>query len=255
MLEVKNLSVAIDGREILSDINFKIEDGKVVILFGPNGSGKTSLLMAITGLGNYRVTSGKIIFKGKDITSLPTHERVKLGIGVMFQRPPTIKGVSIRDIARFLDDHNEEEIKTLAKFLKVEHLLERSINMGFSGGEIKRTELFQLLLQKPDLSLIDEPESGVDVENISLVGKAIKKLLEKTYTVYHDNLPMKDHHRKRKSSGLIITHTGLILEYVPADEGLVLVDGKIVCRGNPYEIFDTVKSRGFDECLKCAITK
>ncbi|MBO8152618.1 MAG: ATP-binding cassette domain-containing protein [Candidatus Marinimicrobia bacterium] len=255
MLEIKNLSVATDGKEILHNINLRIENGKVVILFGPNGSGKTSLLMAIIGLGNYKITSGKIIFKDRDITNLPTHERIKLGIGVMFQRPPTIKGVNIRDIAKFLGNYNEEEFRSLAKLLKVEHLLERSINMGFSGGEIKRTELLQLLLQKPDLSLIDEPESGVDVENINLVGEAIKKLLEKTYTAYSNNLPMKDHHKKRKSSGLVITHTGLILEHIPADEGLVLVEGKIVCKGNPYEIFDTVKNKGFNECLKCAIMK
>ncbi|MBO8131135.1 MAG: ABC transporter ATP-binding protein [Candidatus Marinimicrobia bacterium] len=253
MLSIENLTVSIDGKKILSNINLQIEDGRAVVLFGPNGSGKTTLLMTIIGIGDYKIESGKIYFKGVDITNLPPYERVRMGIGVMFQRPPTVRGITIRDIIKLFKNFTEEEFEKYIKELKAEHLIDRSINDGFSGGEIKRSELLQLLIQKPGLSLIDEPESGVDVENIEIVGKAIKKLLDKEFLDLKDSETMKNHKKGRKSSGLIITHTGIILDYVPADEGLVLVNGRIVCKGNPYEIFDLIKNKGFDECLRCAI--
>ena len=242
MLEIKQLTVAIDGREILQDLNLKVGIGETHALFGPNGSGKTTLLMAIMGFPRYQVTKGNIIFRGKDITGLPLDERARLGIGISFQRPPVVRGVKTRDMlsASLGKRGNKEIIDSLAKRANLNEFLDRDINYAFSGGEIKRSELMQLLAQKPGLILLDEPESGVDLVNIALIGKLINELLEK-------ECPM----RLRKCTGLIITHTGHILDYVNARTGYVMLDGRIVCEGDPHEMLLTIKEKGYEECAKC----
>ena len=181
MLEIKQLAVAIDSKEILHDVNLTIKAGETNVLFGPNGSGKTTLLMTIMGFPKYQVTKGSIIFTGKDITRLPLDERARMGIGMSFQRPPVVRGVKTRDmISACLGGHsNDETIGKLASRAGLSDFLERDINLGFSGGEIKRSEILQLMAQKPQLALLDEPESGVDLVNIALIGKLINELLEK----------------------------------------------------------------------------
>lgn len=238
MLEIENLTVSIEGKKLLDDINLHIEEGETRMLFGENGSGKTSLLMAIMGLGDYKVESGRIVFKGRDITGLPTNERAKMGIGIMFQRPPTIRGLKVREMLDIVESDGRDP-EELARLLNFSDFLDRDINLGFSGGEIKRAELLQLMAQDPDLMLLDEPESGVDLVNISLIGNAIKQLLEK------------DKHRGRHKSGLIITHSGYILDYVEADKGCVLVNKTIWCTGNPHEILDGIRRRGYEGCVTC----
>jgi len=239
MLEIENLTVSIEGRQLLKDVSLSIEEGETRMLFGENGSGKTSLLMAIMGLGAYKVESGRIFFKGRDITDLPTNERAGMGIGIMFQRPPTIRGLKVRQMLELIEDDGRSPDE-LAADLNFTDFLERDLNLGFSGGEIKRAELLQLMAQDPDLVLLDEPESGVDLVNIDLIGNAIKQLLEK------------DHHiRGRHKSGLIITHSGHILDYVEADRGCVLVNKTIWCTGNPHEILQGIRERGYEGCLTC----
>ena len=242
MLEIEKLTVAIEGKEILHDINMTIKKGETHVLFGPNGSGKTTLLMAIMGFPRYQVSKGKIVFKGKDITMLPTDERARLGIGISFQRPPVVRGVKTRDMvaACLKEQGNEETIRQLAGKADLASFLDREINYGFSGGEIKRSEMMQILAQKPELALLDEPESGVDLVNIALIGRLINELLEK-------NCPM----HKRKCMGLIITHTGYILDYVNARTGYVMLDGRIMCEGDPHEILETIKEKGYEECVAC----
>jgi len=244
MLEIKQLSVAVGDREILHDVNLTIGTGETHVLFGPNGSGKTTLLMAIMGFPKYRVTKGSIIFKGKDITGLPLDERARLGIGVSFQRPPVVRGVKTRDmVAACLKERDGGEVVgQLAQKTDLADFLERDINYGFSGGEIKRSELMQLLAQKPDLTLLDEPESGVDLENIVLIGELINELLEK-------ERPIVD----RQCMGLIITHTGHILDYVNARTGYIMLDGRIGCQGDPHEILAEIKEKGYEECIKCIL--
>jgi len=134
----------------------------------------------------------------------------------------------------------EENIPELAKSVHMDKFLERDINKGFSGGEIKRSEVLQLMIQNPDFVMLDEPESGVDLENISLIGTTIGSLLEKD-----------KHLIKRRKSGLVITHTGYILDYIDADKGHVMCDGEIRCHGNPREILKDIKQRGYRECLEC----
>ena len=238
MLEIENLTVSVEGKELLRDISLHIEEGETRMLFGENGSGKTSLLMAIMGLGNYKVESGRILFRGEDITHMPTSERAQKGIGIMFQRPPTVRGLKVEQMLELIK-HDGRDPEELADELNFTEFLDRDLNLGFSGGEIKRAELLQLLVQDPDLVLLDEPESGVDLVNINLIGNAIRQLLQK------------DVHKGRKKSGLIITHSGHILDYVEADKGCVLVNQTIWCTGNPHEILQGIRERGYEGCLTC----
>jgi Fe-S cluster assembly ATP-binding protein len=241
LLEIENLSVAIKDKAILHDISLAIPKGETHALFGPNGSGKTTLLMATMGFPRYRVTKGTIRFDGQDITHLPMDERARLGIGMSFQRPPVVRGVRTRDIvhASMAKHSDEEDIDDLADRLNVVDLMDREVNYGFSGGEIKRAELLQLFAQAPRLVLLDEPESGVDLVNMSLVGKTTNELLQK------------DLRRTRERSGLIITHTGHILDYVHASRGYVMVDGTVRSEGNPLDALDCIKRRGYEECTSC----
>ncbi len=242
MLEIKNLAVAVKGKEILHGVNLTIRTGETHVLFGPNGSGKTTLLMTIMGFPKYQVTGGSILFRGVDITRMPVDERARLGIGISFQRPPVVRGVKTRDmvLASMGDKSKPELVATLASQTDLTDFLDRDINYGFSGGEIKRSELMQLLAQRPDLVLLDEPESGVDLENIALIGKLIGGLLEKESPMHSRNV-----------MGLIITHTGHILDYVNARNGYIMLEGTISCMGDPYEMLTEIKTRGYEQCAKC----
>ena len=245
MLQIRDLSVEVGDRQILHDINLSVGPGETQVLFGPNGGGKTTLLMAIMGFPRYRVTKGQIIFKDQDVTHLPLDERARLGIGMSFQRPPVVRGVKTRDMlaACLRDRADGEAMGNLAERLNMVQLMDREINYGFSGGEIKRSELLQLLAQSPDLVLLDEPESGVDLVNISLIGQMINELLQK------------DLKRQRTRSGLIITHTGHILDYVHASKGYVLLNGTIACEQNAFEVLDSIKENGYEGCVKCLCLK
>jgi len=242
MLTIKDLNVSVEGKEIIHDINLTIRNGETHVLFGPNGAGKSTLLMAIMGFPKYKITRGSISFKNKDITHLSVDQRARMGIGISFQRPPVVRGVKTRDmVAACLKEPNDSaDIAKLAERADLSDFLERDINYGFSGGEIKRSELMQLLAQKPSLTLLDEPESGVDLVNIALIGEMMNELLEK-------NCPISE----RMCMGLIITHTGHILDYVNARTGYVMCDGTIGCTGDPHEMLATIREKGYNECINC----
>ncbi len=242
LLDIKDLVVTVDDKEILHGVSLRIPSGETQIIFGPNGGGKTTLLMTIMGFPRYKVVSGKIHFKGIDVTGMPVDERARLGMGIMFQRPPVVRGVKTRDMvaACLKKDTAEELISKLADKANMTDFLSRDINHGFSGGEIKRSELLQLSAQSPNLVLLDEPESGVDLENISLIGSLINELLGKVHPI-----------RERINSGLIITHTGHILNYVNARTGYVMFEGNIICEGEPLDMLNTIKEKGYRECYKC----
>jgi Fe-S cluster assembly ATP-binding protein len=242
MLKIKDLAVAVEGKEIIHDVNLTIHSGETHVLFGPNGAGKSTLLMAIMGFPKYTITKGSITFKGKDITRMTLDERARMGIGMSFQRPPVVRGVKTRDMmaACLKTSGDSSEITRLADMADMKDFLDRDINYGFSGGEIKRSELMQLLAQKPELTLLDEPESGVDLVNIALIGTLMNDLLEKNCPIQY-----------RKCMGLIITHTGHILDYVNARTGYVMCGGTIGCVGDPHEILNTIREKGYDECIKC----
>lgn len=251
MLQIEDLQVKLGDKEILKHIDLEIQPGETHVLFGPNGSGKTSLLMTIMGYPQYRVTGGKIEFKGQDITHMPVNERARLGIGLSYQRPPTIHGVKMRQMVEICAK-GKVDTEALAKNVNFSEFLGRDINAGFSGGEIKRSELLQLMSQNPDLLLFDEPESGVDLENISLIGNAISNLLQRDFKV-NTGKSQKERRRERTKIGLIITHTGFILDYVTADKGQLLYGGMLTCTSNPREIFRCISEVGYEECVRCAL--
>jgi len=243
-LEIRNLAVDVDGRHVLKDVNLMIEKGETHVLLGPNGSGKTTLLLSILGLSRYNIVRGEIIFKGKDITDLPTHERVKMGIGIAFQNPPVIRGVSLGTMLNICMGKKTAEITDeavkLAKELNFsEDFLTRDVNYGFSGGEIKRSEIMQLIAQQPNFVMLDEPDSGVDIENMELIGRMMGKLLQR------DLIPS-----KREKMGLIITHLATILDYIHADRAHVMLKGKIACSGYPREILAGVRRNGYEGCIR-----
>lgn len=246
LLEITDLAVEVNEKEILSDIDLYIDKGETHVLLGPNGSGKSTLFMSILGFPKYKITRGEIIFKGENITRLSTTERVNMGVGVSFQNPPAIRGVRLSDLLKI--EHHEgvkgelsQEMTEQATKLKFdEKFLERDVNLGFSGGEVKRSEILQLLAQQPDFIMFDEPDSGVDIENVELLAEEINTLLDK------DKKP-----GLREKSGLLITHLGYILNFVNADTAHVLMDGRIACSGNPKEILEDVRKEGFKGCVEC----
>ncbi|GAB6887757.1 ABC transporter ATP-binding protein [Desulfothermus okinawensis JCM 13304] len=252
MLQIEDLHVEVGGKEVLKGVNLSIGKNETFILFGPNGSGKTTLLMTIMGFSNYKVTKGKIVFRGHDITYLPTYERARLGIGMSFQRPPTINGLRTKDLVKLCARGREIDINSLAKRVNMVDFLDRDINLGFSGGEIKRSELLQLMAQEPKLLLFDEPESGVDLENMALIGEVVKELLGQKLTPA-PNTSMKKLKEGRDISGLIITHTGYILEYINADRGMVMYNGVLCCEARPRDILEHIRKYGYKECVKCLI--
>jgi Fe-S cluster assembly ATP-binding protein len=156
-----------------------------------------------------------------------------------------VRGVKLRQLIEVAGGGggvSEARIAELDEQLNLGHMLDRDVNMGFSGGEAKRSEMAQLLAQMPDLALFDEPESGVDLDNIAVVGGAINSLLKGEERI-----------ADRKRSGLIITHTGHILEFVNADVGHVLYGGRLACKGNPLDLIEEVSSHGYDKCVECAL--
>ena len=245
MLEARNLTVSVKGNRILKDVNLELKTGELVVLFVPNGSGKTSLLNTIIGVPDYIVESGSIFFKSEDITDYPMDVRARLGLGVSFQRPPAVRGVRLRELLRMClekrgESAEDEEIEALFEKLNLLDFQERDVNLGFSGGEIKRSELLQLLAQDPDFVMLDEPDSGVDLVSVDLVGRVINELLEKDRTV-----------SRRTKAGMLITHAGHILEYVNADRAYVMLGGTLYCTGNPGDILNDIRVKGYEGCLTC----
>jgi len=224
LLKIENLHVKVGEKEILKGVNLEIDLGKTNALMGPNGSGKSTLVKTLMGHPKYLVTSGKILFDGKDITNMKVNERAKMGIFMSFQNPREISGVPIK---KFLKTSLKElekplsftdfkkKVKEKSKVLGVsEDLLLRNLNEGFSGGEKKVSEIFQMLMLDPKLILLDETDSGLDVDALKRVSEAVKSILEKD------------------KSFLIITHHKKILDYVKPDKIFIMKDGRIVFSGD-----------------------
>jgi len=243
MLEIRDLCVEVHGEEILHHIHLTIPHGEVHALLGPNGSGKTSLMMTIMGFHNYVVTQGRIYFQGEDITEKTVTERARMGIGVSQQRPPTIPGVTLRQILDYEISNSESRAAIAESWIpqaRVDNFLHRHINEGLSGGEIKRSELLQMLVGDVSFAMLDEPDSGVDLEALDIAGSMVNAILTEDPA-----------HPARRKTGLVITHTGQILDYVQADKAHILIDGNLVGSGNAHLIIDTVSQRGYAACGQC----
>lgn len=239
ILKVRDLSVEVNKKKILHDINITMREGQICVMFGPNGSGKTSLLMSIMGMPDYPVKKGSIIFEGRDVTKKTVDERARRGMGIGFQLPQEIMGVKLVDMLKIAagkkpnQDLSPGEKKLVSKFM-LEEFLDRDVNLDFSGGEKKRAEILQLLLMKPRILLLDEPDSGVDLESLKLIGEEIQGYVE-----------------RNNASALIITHQGHILEHMKAEKACVLLKNTIYDYNEPQKILEDIKRNGYNGCLKC----
>ena len=236
ILRLEDLHVEAGGTEIIKGIDLAIDKGDTHVIFGPNGSGKSTLLGAIMGLPQYEITAGDIVYKGESILDKSIAERANSGLGMSFQTPPSISGLTLGNfLKRFGSD---KRIEKLSEDLGLKEHLDRDVNKGFSGGESKASEVLQLIIQKPELVLMDEPDSGVDVENIRVFSQAIAKLLN---------------HGDVERSGLIITHNGNILDQIEPDYGHVLLKGVLSPSEDPYNIFEHLTECGFKDCYDCLL--
>jgi Fe-S cluster assembly ATP-binding protein len=243
ILQIQDLCVEINGVQLIDNLDLAIPEGEVHAVLGQNGSGKTTLMMTIMGFSNYKITKGQILFRGEDISEMEINERAQLGIAISLQRPPEVTGVTLRNILNIMlqnDDNPEERLLELAQASSMSKLLDRDINDGLSGGEIKRAELLQLLAMSPSFSMLDEPDSGVDVEALGLVGELMNRLFSRD-----KNYPV------RRNSGIIITHTGNILKYLNIDKAHIMHKGRIGCSGNPSMMLDTIGEYGYEQCINC----
>lgn len=239
-LEIKNLKVSIDGKEILKGVNLKAEDNKVTVLMGRNGSGKSTLSNVIMGHPKYEIIKGKIIFNNEDITKLKPDQRARKGLFLSFQYPQEVTGVSINNFLRVAYNSVKNTKISLLDFKKLlgeklkllamdEHFITRSINEGFSGGEKKRSEILQLAVLQPKFAILDETDSGLDVEALKIVAEEINKI------------------RETSSIGiLLITHYNRILKYINADRVFVMSDGKITKEGTK-ELADEIETKGYGD--------
>ena len=241
MLKIENLHAEIDGTEILKGVDLEINPGEVHAIMGPNGSGKSTLANVIMGNPVYEVTDGKIIFENQEITEEPVDNRAKLGMFLAFQYPESIPGVTIVNMLKTaLTNIEETEYTTLELRLKVAEAMEqlglsadfadRYLNEGFSGGERKRNEILQLAVLNPKLAVLDETDSGLDVDGLKVVGEGVSKL----------KTPDKGY--------LVVTHYQRLLEYIKPDFVHVFVDGKIIETGG-IELSDKLEQEGYESYL------
>ena len=236
LLKIENLRVKANGKEILKGVNLSIKPGETQALLGPNASGKTALSQVILGNPKYKVTAGKILFKNKNITNFPSEKRAKLGLALAWQYPPSIKGIKLSQLlSKISSGRGGASINLAGDGFQVENLLEREINVDFSGGEKKTSELLQILALNPQLVIFDEIDSGLDIERMEKVVKTIKEKFV-----------------KKKVALLLITHWGHVLKFLKPDVTNVMVDGKIICCSKDYKrVLDTIKKYGYEKCKKC----
>ena len=240
LLKIENLSVGIDDKEILHGINFAINKGEIHALMGRNGSGKSTLSNTLMGHPAYKISNGTILFNGKEINLLKPNERAKLGLFLAFQYPLSVPGVTVANFLRQANKALKGEAVSPRDFrkmlyekmddLEIDHsFATRYINDGFSGGEKKRMEILQMAMLEPKLAILDEPDSGLDIDSLKLVAESINKYKEKNPDV----------------SILLITHYQRILDFIKPDKVHVFVDGNIVESGGP-QLAQELEKKGYD---------
>ncbi|MBR6274322.1 MAG: Fe-S cluster assembly ATPase SufC [Lachnospiraceae bacterium] len=242
ILEIKNLSVNAEDKEILHNVNLTINPGEVHVLMGPNGAGKSTLGNVIMGNPAYTVTGGEIIYKGEVINETPVNERAKNGIFLSFQNPVEVPGITVTNFIRSafaaktgervkLWDFKKKLTEAMEILQMDKAYADRDMNAGFSGGEKKKTEILQLLMLKPDLAILDETDSGLDVDAVKTVSKGIEEFV-----------------KKGEGSLLIITHSTRILDALKVDRTHIIVDGRIVTSSDD-SLIGEVNNSGFEKYL------
>ncbi|HWD20224.1 MAG TPA: Fe-S cluster assembly ATPase SufC [Verrucomicrobiae bacterium] len=242
MLDIKNLSAGVDGKQILKSLNLKIGPGEVHAIMGPNGSGKSTLAQVLAGKNDYEVTGGAVVFNGADLLDMKPEERARAGIFLAFQYPVEIPGVNstyflkaaLNECRKARGESELDAIEFLAlvknktKLLELDPaLLNRPVNEGFSGGEKKRNEIFQMAVLEPKLAILDETDSGLDIDALRIVAGGVNKL------------------RRPDNSALVITHYQRLLNYIVPDFVHVLLHGRIV-RSGGKELALELEQRGYD---------
>ncbi len=241
-LEIRDLHVSISGKEILKGINLVVNSGERHVIMGPNGSGKSTLAKTIMGHPKFTVTGGEILVDGKSINSLTTDKRARLGLFLQFQDPVEIEGVGFISFVRAAKESVDGKAVVMKDFMKDmksgisslklgDEFIGRSLNQGFSGGEKKKAEMLQMAMLKPGIAILDEPDSGLDIDAIKVVAENINKIF--------DGL---------KPGMLIITHYTRILEYMNPDFVHVIVDGKIVANGGG-ELSEKLEKEGYNSYI------
>ena len=260
MLEIKNLKLKKDNKEILKGIDLEIKKGEIQALLGPNASGKSTFVQVIAGNPKFKSAEGKIFFNGKEISKLSPEKRVKMGLVLSWQNPPAIKGVKFSNLLKKISKsaplsaslrggttksayggsteggQSRSLIKSLGLPQKdgIFTMADREINVDFSGGEKKISELLQILSLKPKMVIFDEIDSGLDLKKVEMAAKIIKKELV-----------------DKKVSVLIITHSGEILNFLKPQKVNIMIAGKIVCQGKDYrQVLKTIKKYGYEKCKK-----
>lgn len=237
-LEIKNLHVKVDGKRILKGLNLKMKQGEIVVIMGPNGSGKSTLSYTIMGHPKYIIEKGSILLNGKDIAKLKTDERARKGLFLSFQHPSEISGVSVTNFLRTAVNSQRKKPLPITEFKKLldenvkklninQEMLGRYLNEGFSGGEKKKTEMLQMSMLKPDFAILDETDSGLDIDALKVVANSINDLA------------------KQGKGILLITHYQRLLDYVKPDKIHILMNGKIVLSGGK-ELAVHLEEKGYD---------
>lgn len=239
-LQVKDLHVEVEGKEILKGVDLEVSKGEVVALMGPNGAGKSSLGYTLMGHPNYKVTAGKIIYNGEDITQLPPNERARKGLFLSFQYPSEVPGVSMANFLRTAINSGRDkknpipvgefikQLRETMKALKIdESFMHRYLNEGFSGGEKKRAEILQMAMLKPRMAILDETDSGLDVDSLKVVAEGINRLLNPETGV------------------LLITHYQRILDYIKPQKVYIMMAGKVVKSGGA-ELVHQIENKGYE---------
>jgi Fe-S cluster assembly ATP-binding protein len=242
MLSIKNLHASIEGNEILRGINLEVKAGEVHAIMGPNGSGKSTLASVLAGREEYEVTEGEVTFKGKDLLDLAPEDRAREGVFLAFQYPVEIPGVSstnfLRTAVNQVREYRGQEPLDAVKFLTLmkekmklveidQKLLSRSLNEGFSGGEKKRNEIFQMAMLEPTLSILDETDSGLDIDALRIVSNGVNQL------------------KSDKNATIVVTHYQRLLDYIVPDYVHVLYKGRIVKSGTK-ELAMELEEKGYD---------
>jgi Fe-S cluster assembly ATP-binding protein len=242
MLEIKELTVTVEGKEILKNFSLSVKPGEIHAIMGPNGAGKSTLAKVLAGHPSYEVVSGKALFNGIDLLELDPEERAKLGLFMSFQYPLEIRGISNFEFLKHAYGaiHNvkieDEEFKAIldpiVKKMKIkETFLERDLNDGFSGGEKKRNEILQMLVLNPKLGVLDETDSGLDIDALKIIGEGVNHFMA------HDKMI------------ILITHYQRLLNYIRPHFVHVMIDGKIVESGGP-ELALQLEEKGYEACSK-----